>query len=83
MTLGVGLRRGSAALAGVGKTTSELQTPTAYGTGVSIYAGWNLDVDNADGGNDTATGTDVPWDFGTSSQYPILKYGALQSVSQR
>ena len=30
---------------GVGKTTSELQTPTAYGTGSSIYANWNVNVD--------------------------------------
>ena len=62
--------------AGTGKTTTELQTPTAYGTGSSIYANWNVDVDDT-------TGNDDPWDFGTSSQYPILKYGALQNVTQR
>ena len=62
--------------AGTGKTTSELQTPTAYGTGSSIYANWNVNVDGV-------TGNDDPWDFGTSSQYPILKYGALQNVTQR
>ena len=51
---------------GTAKTTSELQTPTAYGTGTSIYKDWNLDFDG-DGTNDD------PWDFGTSSEYPVLK----------
>ena len=58
---------------GAGKTTGELQTPTGYS---SIYANWNVNVDGV-------TGNDDPWDFGTSSQYPILKYGALQNVTQR
>ena len=56
-----------------GKTTTELQTPTAYGTAMDIYANWNIDIDNADTDDDPATGTDDPWDFGTSSQYPALK----------
>ena len=51
---------------GVGKTTSQLQTPTAYGTGSSIYANWNVNVDDK-------TGNDDPWDFGTTSQYPRPK----------
>ena len=71
----------AASSTGTAKTTSELQTPTEYGTG--IYQHWNIDVDNADG-NDTITdGTDDPWDFGTASQYPVLKYGSLSSVTQR
>ena len=49
---------------GIGKTTSELQTP-AVNTG--IYAEWNPDF----------------WDFGTSSQYPVLKYGGLDVAAQR
>ena len=55
------------------KTTTELQTPTAYGTGTDIYANWNIDVDNADTDDDPATGTDDPWDFGTDMQYPALQ----------
>ncbi len=47
-----------------GETTSNLQTPTAYGTG--IYANWNVNVDGTSGDDD-------PWDFGTTSQYPVLK----------
>ena len=52
---------------GTGKTTTELQSPTAYGTGTDIYADWNLDFNND-------TNNDDPWEFGTSSQYPALKY---------
>ena len=63
--------------AGTGKTTTELQTPTAYGTGSSIYASWNVNVDGV-------TGNDDPWEFGTASQYPILEYGTyLPASAQR
>ena len=61
------------------KTTAELQTPTAYGTAMDIYANWNIDVDDGQpiGVDDgTAAGdsdTDDPWDFGTDSEYPALK----------
>ena len=61
---------------GTGKTTSELQTPTAYGTGSSIYANWDADVDGVSGNDD-------PWDFGTASQYPALKYDSHDTASQR
>ncbi len=67
---------------GTAKTTTELQTPIAYGTGSAIYANWNKDIDNADNDNNTATGTDDPWDFGTANQYPALKYGAQQTSWQ-
>ena len=54
-----------------GKTTVELQTPTAYGSATStppsIYASWNVDVDGENGADD-------PWDFGTNTQYPMLKH---------
>ena len=62
-----------------GKTTTDLQTPTAYGTGADIYANWNIDVDDGlDVGVDDGTaagdpGIDDPWDFGTDSQYPALQ----------
>ena len=61
------------------KTTTDLQTPTAYGTAMEIYANWNIDVDNgADAGIDDGTmpgdaAADDPWDFGTDSQYPVLR----------
>ena len=58
---------------GVGKTTAELQSPTGY---AGIYANWNVDLDG-DGSDDD------PWDFGTSCQYPVLKYGGLNPSDQR
>ena len=60
----------------VGRTTTQLQSPVGYGASSSdTYYGWNIDLDNADNDNDRATGVDDPWYFGTTSQYPILKYG--------
>ena len=61
--------------AGTGKTTSELQTPTAYGTSPSIYATWNLDLD----GDST---NDDPWDFGAATDYPLLQFGGLDPLTQ-
>ena len=58
-----------------GKTSSELKTPTAYGTGSAIYANWNLNLDGVSGNDD-------PWDFGTNAQYPVLDYG-LTAADQR
>ncbi len=57
----------STSAAGTGKTTRDLQRPTAYGSTGSIYANWNLNLDGVTGGDD-------PWDFGTSRQYPALKF---------
>ena len=71
-----------ASAVGAGKTTIALQAPTS-GSADSIYAGWNVDVDNADGDDDLTTGVDDPWDFGESWQYPVLKYGILDPAEQR
>ena len=46
-----------------GRTTAQLRQPTGY---AGIYAGWNVNIDGASGGDD-------PWDFGGSQQYPALK----------
>ena len=61
--------------AGTGKTTSELKTPTTYGTGIAVYAAWNIDV----GGS---ASVDDPWDFGTNAQYPALDYGLTASAQR-
>ena len=54
--------------ASLGKTTSELQTPSGY---TGIYAAW----DDTDGD---------AWDFGTSTEYPVLKvYGHDPRDQQR
>ena len=51
----------------IGRTTSELQTPTGY---TGIYATWNVDADD---GDTTVTAGAQPWDFGGSSDYPSLR----------
>ena len=77
-TNAVGMRHGTV-INVEGKTTAELQTPTAYGTGTDIYSLWNIDVDDGLAvGVDDATmagdaSADDPWDFETNSQYPALQ----------
>ena len=56
--------------AGTGYNTSGLQTPTGYS---GIYSAWNANLDGV-------AGNDNPWDFGTTSQYPALKYGAANTA---
>ena len=73
---------------GTAKTTSQLQTPTAYCAtntcaNTDIYKDWNLDLDNDDNDNSHSTGQDNPWDFGTGDQYPVLDYGILAKGEQR
>ncbi len=55
-----------------GLGTADLQRPTDYD---GIYAAWNADLDG-DGGPDD------PWDFGTSSQYPSLKWDGFDATKQ-
>ena len=59
-----------------GKTTAELQSPTAYGaTSSDTYFGWNANIDGV-------TGNDDPWNFCRAKEYPILKYGGHQVLRQ-
>ena len=55
-----------------GKSTTQLQTPTGY---TGIYMDWNLDLDGL-------SGKDDPWTFGTSYQYPVLKYAGMDTTAQ-
>ena len=55
-----------------GLGTADLQRPTSY---TGIYATWNIDLD----GDYEA---DDPWDFGTSSQYPSLKWRGFDPAQQ-
>ncbi|MDE0470912.1 MAG: Ig domain-containing protein [Ekhidna sp.] len=48
---------------GNSQTSGDLQAPTDY---TGIYAEWDVDVSGD-------AMSDDPWDFGTSSQYPVLK----------
>ena len=53
-------------IGGIGKSTVELQSPTAPGsTSTQIYYNWSTDV----------------WDFGTSIQYPAVKYALGDDTS--
>ena len=49
-----------------GKTTAELQTPTDY---TGIYETWNVELGSSPFGDGEP---DDPWDFGTTTQYPVL-----------
>ena len=55
-----------------GLTKAAMQSPTDYS---GIYADWNVDLD----GDFVA---DDPWDFGTSSQYPSLKWRGFDPRTQ-
>ena len=57
-------------VSGEAKTVSQLRTPMDATTG--IYADWDVDLDNADGDNMPATGTDDFWRFGGDSDFPKL-----------
>ena len=60
---------------GAGRTTSQLRTPTSA---AGIYASWGpMDVDGDDDPSES------PWDFGTSSHYPALRYRGADPVLQR
>ena len=55
---------GMGSAAGEGKTTSELQTPTAAS---GIYMNWSPGE----------------WDFGTETQYPVIKYSSSTEIIAR
>ena len=61
-----------------GSAGSALKSPTGY---TGIYAAWNIDVDNADGNNVLTNGTDDPWHFGTSTDYPILQFNTGPGIA--
>ena len=59
-----------------GKTTSDLQSPTTYGaTTNDTYYNWNANIDGQPGNDD-------PWTFGTTKQYPALKFAGMDTTSQ-
>ena len=62
----------TASARGAGQSTADLQSPTGY---AGIYANWDVDLD----GDYEA---DDPWHFGTSRQYPSLKWGGFDPSQQ-
>ena len=69
-TSGIATSTGSA---GTGKTTSALQTPTNYTGGDRSFSSWRTDIGHISGDDD-------PWDFGSTSTYPVLKFGAHATI---
>ena len=63
-----------------GRTSTQLQTPTGYGS-TGLYATWN-DQDVDDDGTSGEAGDDDAWDFGTASHHPALKFGGLDVAAQ-
>ena len=53
-----------------GYKTQRLKMPDAY---TGIYIDWNKDFDNTDLDYNYQTGKDNLWDFGASTDYPLLK----------
>ena len=53
-----------------GYKTQRLKSPDSY---TGIYIDWNKDFDNADIDYNPQTGKDDLWDFGASTDYPLLK----------
>ena len=65
-----------------GKSTLDLQTPTAYGTGDDdLYSTWDEQDVDGDGVYGEEEDGD-PWEFGLPNQHPILKYRGLAAAPQ-
>ena len=56
-----------------GVNTAGLQSVLDY---TGVYADWDVNVDGV-------SGNDSPWDFGTASEYPALKFGGMDTYIQR
>ena len=69
---------------GGGKTTQELQAPTAYGASrTDIYSTWDdVDVDGDGTTGVAADADDDAWAFGASYQYPVLKFAGFDAAAQ-
>ena len=67
---------GSANTAGRNRRPAQ-NAPTDYGgaSSANAFYGWNVDLD----GDSSA---DDPWDFGTTTQYPVLSYGGISLRAQ-
>ena len=71
-----GTGQSTSAAGGSAKTGAQLIAPTDYGaTSSATFYSWNVDLD----GDSSA---DDPWDFGTTTQYPVLSYGGISLRAQ-
>ena len=67
-----------------GRSTAQLQTPTAYGFGTTtLYSTWDdVDVDGNGVAGVARDPHDDAWDFGSPSQHPVLKYANFDTALQ-
>ena len=64
-----------------GRTSAQLRNPTGYS---GIYADWDdQDVDNDSSVGVAADADDDAWDFGGAWDWPVLKFGGLDTARQR
>ena len=67
---------------GEGRSTVDLQAPTAYGT-TTLYSAWDdVDVDGDGVAGVALDAGDDAWDFGTARQHPVLKFGGFDTAVQ-
>ena len=65
-----------------GRSTAQLQAPTAYGT-TTPYSAWDdVDVDGDGVAGVALDADDDAWDFGTARQHPVLKFGGFDTAVQ-
>ena len=65
-----------------GRTTVQLQMPTAYGA-TGLYSAWDdVDVDGDGTVGVALDAGDDAWDFGTARQHPVLKFGGFDTAVQ-
>ena len=73
---GTGRNASAGSAATFGRSGAALKTPTDYGAAMAdAFYNWNVDLD----GDSSA---DDPWDFGTTTQYPVLSYGGISLRAQ-
>ena len=64
-----------------GRTATQLRNPTGYS---GIYADWDdQDVDGDNAVGVAADADDDAWDFGGAWDWPVLKFGGLDTARQR
>ena len=68
---GTGRNASAGSAATFGRSGTALKTPTDYGAAAAnAFYGWNVDLDGDSNADD-------PWDFGATTDYPVISYGGI------